>query len=159
MNCSSTIFFLFSSSQVPRLRKGHHHVKQGHHHVKHLEGKWILGATLFFYTVAPQERFQRDEIYQYLSSLSGPRGSGNISRFPFATQLFKRFSFLLNLRLSSLEVKTFSEEPYRGLFNWFMWWKMCAEQTGFCSHSSSSKHSATSAIYLSTHTPWEEYLC
>lgn len=98
-----------------------HHVKQGCYHIKHLEGKWILGAMLVFYTAAPQEGFQKDKIYQYLSSLSGPRGSGNISRFPFATWFFKRFHFLLNLRLSSLEVKTFSEEFYRGLFNWFMW--------------------------------------
>lgn len=73
---------------------------------------------LFFYTVAPPESFQKDLRATNISPHSWDQEAvETFQNFPFATQFFKRFHFLLNLRLSSLEVKTFSEEPYRGLFN------------------------------------------
>ena len=112
---SSLPLFFKSSSQAEKIQR------KSRHHVKHLTGKagsW--GDAVLFILWFLQRVSKRLEIYQCLSSFSGLRGSRNISRFPLATQFFKRFHFPLNRRLPSLEVKTFSEEPYRDLLNWFM---------------------------------------
>lgn len=81
----------------------------------------------------------RLEIFWYLSSFSSPSSIGNISIFTFAT-FFQIFTFLLNPRISLLEVKTFSLVPYIDLFRWFVWWKMSAKYASFCNHFQSSKY-------------------